>query len=461
LKLDREEIVTEPARVAAAAPSRVRVRMRALLALVALASAAAVVVAWPAAATPPQPSAGVADVDGVASEWDLGADFFADLRKSADPANPVAAKLYLRYDCNSRILYALVLTEPGIRLQTADATETYVRIDGTKIFHGGTGDNGSPPDFHWVDESGGTAGGFEGSGEVLHGSHELRVHAKIPANDADGYETIDIVGRTAPLVLSCVSGGSSPTTGGGTTPAPTPGIAAAAAPDVGIAKRVNPHRIQVNERATFTLTVTNSSGVPATGVTVTDTLPDRVAIVSVSTSRGTCSGTTQIVCQLGTLAPGDVVTITIVVVGAVPGAALNVAVVTINEADTNLANNRAEAVLEVKAPTGRDLPCYFLSARTKVLKPGKVTILRVTVRLAGKLVGGVKVVARGAGVDTQAKSNSEGVATLRIRPTKPGVVRISAVPARPPRSASGVRGECGLVIGLGVAGVTAEKRLTG
>jgi uncharacterized repeat protein (TIGR01451 family) len=434
--------------------------VRALLALVALASAAAVVAAWPAAATPPQPSPGVADVDGVASEWDLGADFFADLRKSANPANPVVAKLYLRYDCNSRILYALVLTEPGIRLQTADASETYVRIDGTKIFHAGSGDNGTPPDFRWVDESGGTAGGFEGSGEALHGTHELRVHAKIPANDADGYETIDIVGRTAPLVLSCVSGGSSPTTGG-TTPAPTVGVATAAAPDVGIAKRVDPRRIQVSDRATFTLTVTNSSGVPATGVTVTDSLPDRVALVSVSTTRGSCSGTTQIVCQLGTLAPGDVVTITIVVVGAVPGNALNVAVVTINEADTNLADNRAEALLEVEAPTGRDLPCYFLSARTKVLKPGQVTILQVTVRLAGRRVSGVKVVARGAGVDTQAKSNSEGVAALRIRPTKPGVVRISAVPARPPRAASGIRGDCGLVIGLGVAGATAEKRLTG
>jgi hypothetical protein len=154
-----------------------------------------------------------------------------------------------------------------------------------------------------------------------------------------------------------------------------------------------------------------------------------------------------------------VVTITIVVVGAVPGQALNVAVVAINEADTNLADNRAEAVLEVVAPTGRNLPCYFLSARTKVLKPGKLTILRVTVRLSGKRVSGVKVVARGAGVDTQAKSNREGVAVLRIRPTKPGVVRVSAVPAGPPGFTG--RRDCGLKIGLGVAGVTAEKRLTG
>jgi uncharacterized repeat protein (TIGR01451 family) len=334
-------------------------------------------------------------------------------------------------------------------------------VDGTKVVHAGTGDNGSPPDFHWVDESGGTAGGFEGSAEVLHGTHELRVHAKMPANDPDGYETIDILGRTAPLVLSCVSGGSSPTTTTTGTP-PTAGITAAGAPDVAIAKRVDPRRIQVSDRSTFMLTVTNVSGVPATGVTVTDTLPDRVALVSVSTTRGSCSGTTEIVCQLGTLAPSDVVTITIVVVGAVPGNALNVAVVTINEADTNLANNRAEALLEVVAPTGRDLPCYFLSTRTKVLKPGKVTTLHVTVRLAGKRVSGVKVVARGAGVNTQAKSNSNGVAALHIRPTKPGVVRIFAVPARPSRSASVVRGgECGLALGMGVAGVTAEKRLTG
>jgi uncharacterized repeat protein (TIGR01451 family) len=439
-----------------------RRRARTLLLLVTMAAIVAVVAAWPAGAAPPQPSAGVANVDGNPGEWNLAADFFADLRLGSNATNPVLAKLYLRYDCTERTLYALVLAEQGVRLRTADPGEAYIAVDGKKIFHGSSGDDGTPPDFRWVDEAGGTAGGYEGSGEVLPGTHQLRAHAKVPATDPDGYETIDIAGRTVPLVVAC---GSIAPPGGGNPPPPPPppgpGVTTSPAIDVEIAKRVAPARIPVNDQAVFTLTVRNASGVTATGVTVTDNLPDRVAPVSVTPSRGTCSGSRPIVCQLGTMAPGDIVTITIVVVGAVPGRALNVAVVSANEQETNLANNRAEAELEIHAPTGQNLPCYFLSAKAKVLAPGKTTAIRVTVRLAGKRVGGVKIVARGAGVLAQGRSNANGVAHLNARPTHPGVVRISAVPVRPPGSTPRAGERCGLALGLGVAGVTAEKRLTG
>ena len=451
MELDREELVRTSSKVS-------RPRSRLLLVFATFALLAAFVAAWPAGAAPPEPSAGVADIDGAAGEWNLAADIFAELRRGSDPTSPVVARLFLRYDCTSRTLSALVLTEAGVRLQTIDPGETYLAVDGTKVVHAGSGDNGVPPDFRWVDQTGATAGGFEASADVPQGTHTLRVHAKVPTNDPDGYNTIDIAGRTTPLILACPGAGGQPPIG----PPPPPGAAAAGpAVDVGIAKRADPRRIQVNDRSTFTLTVRNNSAVAATGVTVTDDVPDRVAVVSVTPARGTCTGTRQIVCQLGTLAPGDVVTITIVVVGAVPGSALNVTVVTINEPDANPADNRAEAPIEVVAPTGRDLPCYFLSARDKSLRPGKTTRLSVTVRLAGERVRGVRVVARGAGVIAQGRSNGQGVAILGLRPTRPGIVRISAVPVRPPGSTPRAGERCGLALGLGVAGVADEKRLTG
>jgi hypothetical protein len=131
-----------------------------------------------------------------------------------------------------------------------------------------------------------------------------------------------------------------------------------------------------------------------------------------------------------------------------------------NETDVNPADNRAEAIIEIQAPSARALPCYFLTASKAVLRQGKVTTLRVTVRLSGKRVSGVKVVARGAGVRAQRVSDGNGVARLAIRPTRPGVIRISAVPERPPGAAS-TGGDCGLALGVGVAGVTDEARLTG
>ena len=430
--------------------------------LLALAAVAAAVIVWPAGAAPPQPSSGVANVDGASAEWDLGADFFADLHKSGDASKPLIAKLYLRYDCATRTLYALVLAQPGWKLLANDPSETYVMVDGSKIVHAASGDNGIPPDFQWINAAGTEADGFEASGEVLIGAHQLRVHAKFPQADADGYDVIDVVGRTVPLVVSCGSSGQGGNGGGGGG-GPGPGAVTADVPaDVGITKSADPRSIAVNGQSAFTLRVTNLGTVTATGVTVTDTLPDRVAFVSVSTTRGSCSGTTTIVCQLGTLAPGDVVTIRIVVVGAVPGDALNVAVVKINEPEANLANNRAEASIRIEAPQGQELPCYFLSARKTTLSLDKTTTVSVTVRLAGKRVKGVKIVARGAGVNAKAISDGNGVAHLRLRPTKTGIVRIKAVPERPSRSPSRAGGQnCGLAFGLGVAGVASEKRLTG
>ena len=65
----------------------------------------------PASAAPPVPTFGTAVVDGNIDEWDLINDFFANMHRAGDPDKVVESKLYLRYDCATNTMYALVLTE--------------------------------------------------------------------------------------------------------------------------------------------------------------------------------------------------------------------------------------------------------------------------------------------------------------------------------------------------------------
>ena len=163
------------------------------------------------AALAASPSEGSATVDGATGDWSLGADFFANMTPGGS-GSAVLAKLYLRYDCDAEVLYALVLAEDGEKILQKDPTgapndftESYLTIDGSgKAVHGGSGNNGTPPDFAFVNPDGDVASGFEASASLEPGSHTLRVHALI-ADDSeeDGYVAIDTAGRTVSLDIEC------------------------------------------------------------------------------------------------------------------------------------------------------------------------------------------------------------------------------------------------------------------
>src|SRR5882672_8497482 len=57
------------------------------------------------------PSAGSANVNGSPSEWSLSADHFADMSATGT----TMGDLYLRYDCDTNTLYALVLARDGFQ----------------------------------------------------------------------------------------------------------------------------------------------------------------------------------------------------------------------------------------------------------------------------------------------------------------------------------------------------------
>jgi len=97
---------------------------------------------------------------------------------------------------------------------------------------------------------------------------------------------------------------------------------------------------------TYTITVTNNGPTQSTGVTLTDTLATGLTFVSATPSQGTCTGTTTITCNLGTLNGAASATVVVVANPGAVGGYPNTASVTgtTPPPDFNTGNNSAMAV---------------------------------------------------------------------------------------------------------------------
>lgn len=73
-----------------------------------------------------------------------------------------------------------------------------------------------------------------------------------------------------------------------------------------------PSSVLRNSNVTYKIDVTNNGLSNSAGVTMTDTLPSSMRLVSVNTTQGSCSGTTTVTCNLGAMAYKGKATITIV-----------------------------------------------------------------------------------------------------------------------------------------------------
>lgn len=132
--------------------------------------------------------------------------------------------------------------------------------------------------------------------------------------------------------------------------------------DVQVAKSASSTTIPVGQRVTYVIAArTDAALSSAQNVTITDTLPDNVRFISVSNSHGSCSGVTagtvtsggaQLVCQLGTIAPGNNKTVSVVVetTEAVARPFVNTVDVATTTPETNSGNNSADVSVAVADP---------------------------------------------------------------------------------------------------------------
>jgi uncharacterized repeat protein (TIGR01451 family) len=114
--------------------------------------------------------------------------------------------------------------------------------------------------------------------------------------------------------------------------------------DLVVSKSDAPDPVHVGQTLTYTITVTNEGPLAATGVTLTDTLPKNAGFGSAATTQGSCTvkpAKRLVTCNLGGVAAGATVTVTISVRPTSKGTISNTAqVAAASPPDPNSANNK-------------------------------------------------------------------------------------------------------------------------
>ncbi len=122
--------------------------------------------------------------------------------------------------------------------------------------------------------------------------------------------------------------------------------------DLALAMASGPNPVILGNTLTYSMSVTNNGPNTATGVSLSQTLPSTVQIVSTSSSQGlvTTNAGNTLTCNLGTLIVGGTATVTVTVFPEVAGTIFSTATVGAQETDFNLANNTETVSTLVQSP---------------------------------------------------------------------------------------------------------------
>jgi uncharacterized repeat protein (TIGR01451 family) len=119
--------------------------------------------------------------------------------------------------------------------------------------------------------------------------------------------------------------------------------------DLAVTMTDSPDPVKKGAKLTYNIVVSNVSSIAASGAALNVALPSNSIFVSRSTTQGTCSGTTTVCCNFGSIAAGGSVNVTIKVKPTVVGTATSTATVSnTSPADSNSANNTVTATTTVK-----------------------------------------------------------------------------------------------------------------
>jgi uncharacterized repeat protein (TIGR01451 family) len=126
-------------------------------------------------------------------------------------------------------------------------------------------------------------------------------------------------------------------------------VTAEASSDLTVTSASSTATATVGATFTYTARIANNGPSEVAGVTLSDSLPTDVTLVSASASQGSCSGTTTVSCALGALADGGFATVAIKVEASAAGTATSTASVLSAGPDPNPANNSASATTTITA----------------------------------------------------------------------------------------------------------------
>jgi uncharacterized repeat protein (TIGR01451 family) len=287
-----------------------------------------------------------------------------------------------------------------------------------------------------------TAAGLELPGSPAAGSSTGTTYSglmpgtyKVSEDVVSGYSLTGISGCLADGSVVLEAGATVTCTLTNTSAAPPPPTAPPAPPaprvDLQITKTGAPNPATLGNQVTWTMVVTNNGPNGATNVTVADPVPAGTTFVSVASSSGTCTGTGGVVsCQLGSLAVGSSVTITLVTTASATGTLTNTATTVAAEQETNTANNTATASVVVNGPFVPPVRyCTAVSVSPKkTLFVGRKTTLTLKVSQNGKPVKGIRIKIKGGSLAiTSAPSNAKGIVKVTVKPKRAGIVTFAPV----------------------------------
>jgi uncharacterized repeat protein (TIGR01451 family) len=193
--------------------------------------------------------------------------------------------------------------------------------------------------------------------------------------------------------------------------------------DLAITKSGSPAVQELGQgNITWTMVVTNNGPSTATGVKVSDPMPAGNTYVSSSSTQGTCTGGAILNCDIGTMAAGATVTITLVTTPSQAGTQTNTSVVSGDRPETNLTNNTATASVEITSPLV--LACVKVSKVTpKQLFVGRKTTLKIHLTEGGKNKSGVRVRIKGKKFNVvTGRSNAKGMIKKVVKMKRSGVL---------------------------------------